>query len=429
MPDADRVTFRVLGGQFARDADQIFQMGKKIEGADLASFSVISGQYGYAQDKNHIYGPLGIIQDADPETFRMLTKDYAIDAGHVFFHGRNIPEANSGSFYVIKSGLYAADDRSVFYAGKLLENTAPEGFIVRGPRAFAADGRTFFQGQIEKGEIPVDDETETPDDVTPSDTLTNANAWTLFRDKLAPYTVHFTGKNMTFWMLVGLSILGLFSLVFVFFADRNDEPVPLWKSVAKTFIAAVIGIVSVWIASLFFKPLIALIVGLLVGFFFFIGLWSALGWIKSFLISILTVIGILILMALGILILRAIFGDTQDILTFINQPKIQLMGIMKIMGLFGGAWLISSQLDSSLSRSILQALVATVVSVIVLGLIIWITHIGTVLSIILFSVIYAALLWIMRFRMVSNLFAETVRIVRVALILGVMIGLVVWIVL
>jgi len=26
MPDADRVTFRVLGGQFARDVDQVFQM-------------------------------------------------------------------------------------------------------------------------------------------------------------------------------------------------------------------------------------------------------------------------------------------------------------------------------------------------------------------------------------------------------------------
>ena len=30
MPNADRVTFKVLGGQFARDIDQIFQMGKKI---------------------------------------------------------------------------------------------------------------------------------------------------------------------------------------------------------------------------------------------------------------------------------------------------------------------------------------------------------------------------------------------------------------
>lgn len=145
MPTADRVTFKVLAGQFARDIDQIFQMGKKIEGADVASFSVISGQYGYAQDKNHIYGPHGIITEADVDTFKMLTKNYSMDAGHVFFDGKNIPEANAGSFEVIESGLYAVDDKSVFYAGKILKNTSPEGFTVKGPRAFTADGRTFFE--------------------------------------------------------------------------------------------------------------------------------------------------------------------------------------------------------------------------------------------------------------------------------------------
>jgi hypothetical protein len=61
----------------------------------------------------------------------MLTKNYSIDAGHVFFDGANILEANSGSFRVINSGLYALDDKHVFYAGKLLKNAFPEGFIVK----------------------------------------------------------------------------------------------------------------------------------------------------------------------------------------------------------------------------------------------------------------------------------------------------------
>ncbi len=131
MPNADRVTFKVLGGQFARDVDQVFQMGKKIDGALLNSFSVISGQHGYAQDDKRIYGPKGVIKEADPETFKMLTKYYSLDAGHVFFDGVNMPEANAGSFRVIDSGLYAADDKSVFYAGKLLKNAIPQGLIVK----------------------------------------------------------------------------------------------------------------------------------------------------------------------------------------------------------------------------------------------------------------------------------------------------------
>lgn len=131
MPNADRVTFKVLGGQFARDVDQVFQMGKKIDGALLNSFSVISGQHGYAQDDKRIYGPKGVIKEADPETFKMLTKHYSLDAGHVFFDGVNMPEANAGSFRVIDSGLYAVDDKSVFYAGKLLKNAIPQGLIVK----------------------------------------------------------------------------------------------------------------------------------------------------------------------------------------------------------------------------------------------------------------------------------------------------------
>lgn len=82
----------------------------------MQSFSVISGQYGYAQDANHIYGPQGMIPEADPETFKMITKSYSIDSGHVFFEGKLVNGADSGSFEVIDNGLYAIDDRSVFYA-------------------------------------------------------------------------------------------------------------------------------------------------------------------------------------------------------------------------------------------------------------------------------------------------------------------------
>lgn len=128
---ADRATFRVILGQFARDKNTIFQMGGKIEGADLMSFSVISGQHGYAQDDNHIYGPNGVMREADPETFKMLTKDYSVDAGHVFFDGKLIADADSGSFEVIDNGLYAVDDKHVFYAGKILKDTSPDGFTVK----------------------------------------------------------------------------------------------------------------------------------------------------------------------------------------------------------------------------------------------------------------------------------------------------------
>ncbi len=105
------------------------------------------------------------------------------------------------------------------------------------------------------------------------------------------------------------------------------------------------------------------------------------------------------------------------------------MGIMKIIGFFVGTALIMTQLGSSLVRSLGQAFVATAIALMILGLLMWITGIGTLASLVIFSLLYAVLLWIMRFRIVSNLFVETVRIVRIVIILAVVIGLVVWIVL
>lgn len=59
----------------------------------------------------------------------------------------------------------------------------------------------------------------------------------------------------------------------------------------------------------------------------------------------------------------------------------------------------------------------------------WMGPLSTIASVVLFSIIYAIILWIMRFRMVSNLFVETVRIVRIAMIIGIVAGILIWIVL
>ena len=55
IPTADRTNFTVIRGQFARDVDQIFFRGKKIDGIDARSFSMISAQHGYARDSKRVY--------------------------------------------------------------------------------------------------------------------------------------------------------------------------------------------------------------------------------------------------------------------------------------------------------------------------------------------------------------------------------------
>ena len=149
----------------------------------------------------------------------------------------------------------------------------------------------------------------------------------------------------------------------------------------------------------------------------FMAFWSALGWIKSILITILTLIAFIFLLSVGGMVVRVIFHDLAHFLNFLDSPSIRMIGIMKIIGICIGSWLIITQLGSSLFRAVGQAIVATVISVSLLAFLFWLGSMSNLVSVLLFTIIYAVILWIMRFRMVSNLFAETVRIVRIALIL------------
>ena len=130
MPTADRTNFTVIRGQFARDADQIFYRGKKVQGADIKTFSILSESHGYSQDDTHVFGPEGIIDGADKDTFKVITGVYALDAGHVYAHAKMM-DADSGTFRVIKDSLYAVDNAKVFYDGQLLPGISPNKFVVK----------------------------------------------------------------------------------------------------------------------------------------------------------------------------------------------------------------------------------------------------------------------------------------------------------
>lgn len=338
---------------------------------------------------------------------------------------------------MIDNGLYAVDEEGVFYAGNIISGISPEGFVVTGARAFDSEGRTFFEGRIERGELPETDngngdgEVEEPgkEDEESSFELSALNDWEVFKAKIADYIPHITGKNIPFWTLVGLSLGTIFSLLFVFFAERNDVSVPLWKSVLKTLIALCISAVTLWAFSFFSGPLVASLVAAVIGFFFLVALWSGLGWIRSFLISLLTLIATLFLVALTIICVRLIFGTWSDFFTFITTLFAQRTGIFAMVGFFVGAWLITVQLHTSLIRALIEAFISTFVAILILVFISWILTFGTIWSLVIFTLVYGVVLWILRFRLVSNLFVETVRIIRVMVILLLILALVVWILL
>lgn len=245
---------------------------------------------------------------------------------------------------------------------------------------------------------------------------------------LTPYMPYLTG-NTSYWSLVVLGLLGLLSILFVFFAERNDEEVTLWKVFVKFIISVLVAAGIMWIVSLFASAKVALVVGIIAGFFFYISLWSVLGWIKSFLITVLSLIALAFFLAAIALASRFFFDDISQVLDFVTSIAAQRLMVVGIIGTFIGAILIATQLGSSFIRSFGQSLGATLIALVVVAFLAWINPLGTVSTVVLFVILFAILLWIMRFRIVSNLFVETIRIVRVALVLAVVIGIIIWIVL
>ncbi len=82
---------------YAKDADNVYLKGTKIDRADPKSFEIIFdywGNYDYAKDKNNVYYKGQIIEGADTETFENVATEkepqYYQDKNHRYKDGKTI---------------------------------------------------------------------------------------------------------------------------------------------------------------------------------------------------------------------------------------------------------------------------------------------------------------------------------------------------
>jgi len=147
-------------GDFTRIDDKVFcgelwcgDVNKPLQEVDLSTFEVLLGNFyatgSYARDENYVYYPLEtycvdfedcgvcyctkyIIQDADPRTFKYLSKDYSTDGNIVFHKGEIMEGADGGSFKVIETPddlFFGADKNFVYRYGRPIEGVKPDSFI------------------------------------------------------------------------------------------------------------------------------------------------------------------------------------------------------------------------------------------------------------------------------------------------------------
>jgi DKNYY family len=112
---------------FTKDSRTVWVNGKPIEGADPATFQVLTG--GYSRDDHQMFYFADQITDADMASFRTLESPYAVDVKHAYWMGKTIAGADPGTFRVLNADFEcSADQTHAYYRQTVIANTDPNTF-------------------------------------------------------------------------------------------------------------------------------------------------------------------------------------------------------------------------------------------------------------------------------------------------------------
>src|SRR5262249_12229577 len=76
-------TFTALSKTYAKDKSSVFHREDRIDGADAATFSLMSNPI-YGKDANHVYCDGVIVRGANAAAFQLIQWPYARDDAHIF---------------------------------------------------------------------------------------------------------------------------------------------------------------------------------------------------------------------------------------------------------------------------------------------------------------------------------------------------------
>ncbi|MFC1720957.1 DKNYY domain-containing protein [Patescibacteria group bacterium] len=132
----DPNTFSILGRGFIKDKDSVYYWWKKLEGSDPETFEFLWS--GFARDKNFVYrnNPEPEIFDGiDPATFEKIDDAYFKDKDAIYYRQKKIEGSDPATFEFLygytgkdSGNAYAKDKNAVYYLGKRLEGVDSETF-------------------------------------------------------------------------------------------------------------------------------------------------------------------------------------------------------------------------------------------------------------------------------------------------------------
>src|SRR3989344_3280253 len=120
--------------RFASDKNKVYFEGETIRSADPATFALLTGNY--SKDRDSVFYATTTLDGADPSTFNVhASTRYGMDANAAFFFGKKILGADPASFVLINNDSrpyeyrdYAKDSTHVYYQGEVVEGLTPAQF-------------------------------------------------------------------------------------------------------------------------------------------------------------------------------------------------------------------------------------------------------------------------------------------------------------
>ena len=159
---ADLATFQVITGPdpylglipcvhdsgFAADKLHVYWHGSAISGADPETFSYL--QFDYSRDAAHAYYRATVLSGADARTFTYIDRAYFKDAAHVYLRGATIEDADPAAFSILSSSCFgedslARDTRHVFFGATVVSEANPKDVVDSGDQYWISNRTVFFK--------------------------------------------------------------------------------------------------------------------------------------------------------------------------------------------------------------------------------------------------------------------------------------------
>lgn len=131
---ADKDSFKELSKEYGMDATHVYFKIEIVQHRDNATFKVLN-EY-ITADKHGVYQQNNLIPNSDGLSFKLLGAGYAIDNNNIYYIPTNfyniLKEADKKTFEIINSGFlsYAKDKKQVYCNEHTIEAADPSSFIV-----------------------------------------------------------------------------------------------------------------------------------------------------------------------------------------------------------------------------------------------------------------------------------------------------------